>query len=241
MAWRACLAIRSRYIRVCVCWYPSLLGSLIWFTTLVLLFFFRQKYTPNVVTLWYRAPEILLGAEQYHSAADMWSVGCIFGELLLNSPFLPGSTELEQLTLIFQLLGSPNSKIWPGFDDLPVAASRNVPFHKNSTLGQKFPNLSENGKNLLRGLLYYDPAKRLTAEQALQHEYFKESPLPTHPHLMPYHPSSLPTGPGPTSSASATASASSSSAAAAAASSLLVKRKAELLSSGGSSAMAKKK
>jgi serine/threonine protein kinase len=118
-----------------------------------------------VVTLWYRAPEILLGAQQYHSAADMWSVGCIFGELLKHRPFLNGENELGQLDLIFKLLGSPNSKIWPGYDALPATASRGVPHYAYSTLTSEFPDLSENGRNLLKGLLYYDPAKRLTAAQ----------------------------------------------------------------------------
>lgn len=71
-----------------------------------------RTYTPRVVTLWYRAPELLLGATTYTAAVDMWGVGCVFGELLLRAPLLPGNTEIEQMQFIIKLLGSPNSRIW---------------------------------------------------------------------------------------------------------------------------------
>jgi cyclin-dependent kinase 10 len=68
--------------------------------------------TPKVVTLWYRPPELLFGATTYTSALDMWSVGCIFGELLMNEPLLPGASEVEQIRLFCNLLGTPTAKIW---------------------------------------------------------------------------------------------------------------------------------
>ncbi|CAO0797791.1 unnamed protein product [Mucor circinelloides] len=77
--------------------------------------------TQLVVTLWYRAPELLLGAKEYTTAIDMWSVGCIFAELLNNEALLPGRSEIDQLDRIFKLLGSPTEEIWPGYSQLPHA------------------------------------------------------------------------------------------------------------------------
>lgn len=79
----------------------------------------RKHYTNRVITLWYRPPELLLGATQYTSAIDMWSVGCIFAELLNKKAILNGRDELEQLKLIFKLCGSPTNDTWPGHDKLP--------------------------------------------------------------------------------------------------------------------------
>eukprot|EP01155_Anaeramoeba_flamelloides_P049347 Anaeramoba_flamelloidesc41513_g1_i1.p1 GENE.c41513_g1_i1~~c41513_g1_i1.p1 ORF type:complete len:186 (-),score=33.52 c41513_g1_i1:395-952(-) len=79
-----------------------------------------KQYTPLVVTLWYRAPELLLGAKTYGPEIDMWSVGCVFAELLNKEPLFPGNGELDQLDKIFRLLGTANEKIWPGFNDLPM-------------------------------------------------------------------------------------------------------------------------
>ena len=149
-----------------------------------------QSFTPKVVTLWYRAPEILLGSEKYHAASDCWSVGCMMGELLNHRPLLPGNTEMEQLQLIFKLLGAPNEKIWPGYallgrDNSLIGQSQ----YLYNNLCAEFPNLSEHGTNLLKGLLCYDPAKRITAQQALNHPFFNEAPFPKQPDMMPKFPS----------------------------------------------------
>ncbi|XP_061994309.1 cyclin-dependent kinase G-2 isoform X2 [Rosa rugosa] len=78
-----------------------------------------KPYTHLVVTLWYRAPELLLGAREYSTAIDMWSLGCIMAELLSKEPLFNGKTEFEQLDKIFKILGTPNETIWPGFSKLP--------------------------------------------------------------------------------------------------------------------------
>ncbi|XP_026663363.1 cyclin-dependent kinase G-2 isoform X2 [Phoenix dactylifera] len=78
-----------------------------------------KPYTHLVVTLWYRAPELLLGAKEYSTAIDMWSLGCIMAELLAKEPLFNGKTEFDQLDKIFRTLGTPNEKIWPGFAKLP--------------------------------------------------------------------------------------------------------------------------
>eukprot|EP00658_Telonema_sp_P-2_P052951 TRINITY_DN4130_c0_g2_i1.p1 TRINITY_DN4130_c0_g2~~TRINITY_DN4130_c0_g2_i1.p1 ORF type:complete len:269 (+),score=74.40 TRINITY_DN4130_c0_g2_i1:217-1023(+) len=74
------------------------------------------NYTPRVVTLWYRPPELLLGASTYGPAVDDWGLGCVFGELLANLPLLPGKNDAHQLELMCKLLGTPTERIWPGFD-----------------------------------------------------------------------------------------------------------------------------
>ncbi|KAJ3447928.1 cyclin-dependent kinase 11a-related [Anaeramoeba flamelloides] len=145
-----------------------------------------KQYTPLVVTLWYRAPELLLGAKTYGTEIDMWSVGCVFAELLNKEPLFPGNGELDQLDKIFRLLGTANEKIWPGFNDLPMVKKVNFKPYLYNNLKQPFQYLSTNGFDLLNGLLTYDPKKRFTAEEALEHPYFKEKPLPKQPRDMPF-------------------------------------------------------
>ena len=82
-----------------------------------------EPMTQKVVTLWYRAPELLLGSENYTVAIDLWAIGCTLGELLRYKPLLNGSTEMEQINLIFSLLGYPNIRIWPGVSSMPLIAN----------------------------------------------------------------------------------------------------------------------
>ncbi|KAM7272734.1 hypothetical protein ACFE04_027397 [Oxalis oulophora] len=154
-----------------------------------------KPYTALVVTLHYRAPEILLGAKKYSTAIDMWSVGCIMAELLANEPLFHGKTEPDQLQKIFKILGTPNEKIWPGYSSLPGAKAifANQPYNR---LRGKFPVtsftgspvLSDSGYDLLNKLLSYDPEKRITADDALNHEWFSEVPLPKDTEFMPTFP-----------------------------------------------------
>lgn len=136
-----------------------------------------------------RAPEILLGAETYSTPIDIWSVGCIFGELLLHEPVFQAKGELEMIGLIFKLLGPPTVEDWPDFEDLPLTRTLNIPPPHPPTLRQKFPYLTASGIDLLSSMLTYDPELRTSAEQALHHPYFTESPLPKHPDLFPSFPS----------------------------------------------------
>ncbi|KAM6570236.1 hypothetical protein CsatB_018221 [Cannabis sativa] len=145
----------------------------------------RKPYTPLVVTLWYRAPELLLGTKEYSTAIDMWSVGCIMAELVAKEPLFRGKTEVEQIDKIFRTLGTPNETIWPGFSKLPGSKAK---FVKNpyNLLRRKFPAtsfigspvLTDSGFDLLSKLLAYDPEKRITVEEALNHRWFVEAPLP---------------------------------------------------------------
>ncbi|KAF8378130.1 hypothetical protein HHK36_029467 [Tetracentron sinense] len=153
-----------------------------------------KTYTHLVVTLWYRAPELLLGAKKYSTAIDMWSLGCIMAELLANEPLFTGKTEVDQLDKIFRTLGTPSELIWPGFSKLPRVKVNFVKHQYN--LRKKFPStsftgspvLSDSGFDLLNKLLTYDPEKRITAEAALNHDWFREVPLPKSKDFMPTFP-----------------------------------------------------
>lgn len=154
-----------------------------------------KPYTHLVVTLWYRAPELLLGAKQYSTAIDMWSLGCIMAELLSKEPLFNGKTELDQIDKIFRTLGTPSETIWPGFSKLP-GVKVNFVKHQYNLLRKKFPAtsftgspvLSDSGFDLLNKLLTYDPEKRITAEAALNHDWFREVPLPKSKDFMPTFP-----------------------------------------------------
>lgn len=133
--------------------------------------------TPRVVTLWYRAPELLLGSTTQTTAIDMWAMGCILGELLDHKPLMPGTTEIAQLELIVDLLGTPSVAIWPEFARLPALQNFTLKAQPYNNLKQRFPWLSSAGMRLLNFLFMFDPRKRATAEECLQSSYFKEPPL----------------------------------------------------------------
>ncbi|KAJ3272749.1 hypothetical protein HDV01_005277 [Terramyces sp. JEL0728] len=145
--------------------------------------------TQLVVTLWYRSPELLLGCTTYSTAIDLWSIGCIFAELIDNTPLLPGKGEIDQLSKIFQLLGSPNETNWPGYYDLPNAKTVNFANQPNNNLNSRFAFLPASGLDLMNSFLTFDPEKRISASEALEHSFFKSSPLPKPSELFPSFPS----------------------------------------------------
>uniref|UniRef100_A0AAR2KJD6 cyclin-dependent kinase n=1 Tax=Pygocentrus nattereri TaxID=42514 RepID=A0AAR2KJD6_PYGNA len=148
-----------------------------------------KPYTPVVVTLWYRGPELLLGAKEYSTAVDMWSVGCIFGELLTQKPLFPGKSEIDQINKIFKDLGSPSEKIWPGYNELPAVKKMTFTEYPYNNLRKRFGALlSDHGFDLMNKFLTYCPAKRISADEALKHEYFRETPLPIEPSMFPTWP-----------------------------------------------------
>jgi cell division cycle 2-like len=149
-----------------------------------------RKMTPNVVTLWYRAPEVLLGMEQYGEPIDMWSVGCIFGELLDNKPMFDGRGEIDLLKKIFALLGSPNAAVWPAYPAFMKSKGFAIQdTNRYNHLKSRYPQLTQAGYDLMNRLLAYDPAKRITAAEAMAHPWFSERPLAKETHLMPTFPS----------------------------------------------------
>jgi len=133
-----------------------------------------RAYTHEVITLWYRAPEILLGSKNYDMSVDVWGIGCIFSEMLTKHPLFPGDSEIDQLFRIFRTIGTPDETSWPGVTKLPDFKAQ-FPRWEPQSLGTILPvNLSDLGKDLFKKLLIYDPAKRITAKQAFSHPYFQD-------------------------------------------------------------------
>ncbi|XP_004288607.1 PREDICTED: cell division control protein 2 homolog [Fragaria vesca subsp. vesca] len=135
-----------------------------------------RTFTHEVVTLWYRAPEILLGSRHYSTPVDVWSVGCIFAEMINQRPLFPGDSEIDELFKIFRILGTPNEDTWPGVSSMPDFKS-SFPKWPSKDLATLVPNLESAGVNLLCKMLCLDPSKRITARSALEHEYFKDIPF----------------------------------------------------------------
>jgi cell division cycle 2-like len=141
--------------------------------------------TQLVVTLWYRAPELLLGEESYTPAIDLWSIGCIYGELVKHEPILPGRSEIDQLNRIFKLLSTPTTETWPGMHDLPHAKQFQFTEYPHCLLQSEFGSiLTQTGIDFISKMLKYDPEKRVTAKQALSHAIFMERPYPAHPSVL---------------------------------------------------------
>ncbi|KAF9602043.1 hypothetical protein IFM89_024800 [Coptis chinensis] len=131
-----------------------------------------KKYTHEILTLWYRAPEVLLGATQYSTPVDIWSVGCIFAELITGKAIFPGDSELQQLLHIFRLLGTPNEDIWPGVSKL--MNWHEYPQWTPQKLSSAVPTLGEDGLDLLSKMLQYEPSSRISAKKAMEHHYFDD-------------------------------------------------------------------
>lgn len=152
------------------------------------------KLTQLVVTLWYRAPELLLGAEEYGFEIDIWSIGCVFAELITREPVFQGKNEVSQLSEIFNLLGMPSTKTWPDFRTLPNAKALhplldNKAIQSSKLNATKFPYLTSSGLRLLSSTLALNPDDRPTASDILTHPYFKENPRPKPKEMLPTFPS----------------------------------------------------
>ncbi|KAJ1982390.1 TFIIH complex serine/threonine-protein kinase subunit kin28 [Dimargaris verticillata] len=139
--------------------------------------------TSQVVTRWYRAPELLFGAKRYGYGIDIWSVGCIFAELMLRTPYLPGDTDMEQLDTIFRALGTPTEDEWPHLTSLPDYVQFKA--YPKTPLRTLFTATTADALDLLEKMLVYNPVKRTSALEAIQHPYFQNLPRPTHPARLP--------------------------------------------------------
>lgn len=132
-----------------------------------------KTFTHEVITLWYRAPEILLCSRHYSTPVDIWSAGCIFIEMVNNCPVFCGDSEIDQLFKIFQFLGTPTERTWPGVTSLPGYNPR-FPNWNGNHLVSIVPTLELQGIDLLSKMLLYDPSARISAKEALNHPYFAE-------------------------------------------------------------------
>ena len=158
--------------------------GILWKLLTIFYFKFKIVFFSQVVTLWYRAPEILLGSTKYSCPVDIWSIGCIFAEMANKRPLFQGDSEIDQLFRIFRVLKTPTDEMWPGVSQLPDYKVH-FPVWTSKCLDEQLDgHLDANGLDLLDKMLVYDPSKRISAKQALKHPYFDDldkSDLPAKP------------------------------------------------------------
>ncbi|CEF63125.1 Cyclin-dependent kinase 7 [Strongyloides ratti] len=134
----------------------------------------NKQYTCQVITIWYRPPELLYGASSYNTSIDIWSIGCIIAELLLRTPIFPGRSDIDQLSKIFHILGTPKLEDWPLMVDLPGYCEPKP--EPGIELNQVFTAASEDLLELIKGTFIFNPLKRYTATKCLESNYFKSHP-----------------------------------------------------------------
>ncbi|XP_034274391.1 MAPK/MAK/MRK overlapping kinase isoform X2 [Pantherophis guttatus] len=133
----------------------------------------KQPYTEYISTRWYRAPECLLTDGYYSYKMDIWSAGCVFYEIASFHPLFPGSNELDQISKIHDIIGTPPKKILHKFKQSRVM-SFDFPIRKGKGISPFIPNLSNKSLTLMYAMIQYDPDERICAHEALQHPYFRE-------------------------------------------------------------------
>lgn len=142
-----------------------------------------KMMTHQVITRWYRPPELLYGARYYSGAVDVWSMGIVFTELLLRAIFLPGNTDLHQLELICSAIGTPTEQNWPGVSKLEGYVNfdkpATTPVQGKNVYLARFGTAGPVGVDLLMSMLTLDPRKRCTARQMLEHKWWTSDPRPT--------------------------------------------------------------
>ncbi|XP_022736325.1 probable serine/threonine-protein kinase At1g54610 isoform X2 [Durio zibethinus] len=149
----------------------------------------KKPLTSRVVTLWYRPPELLLGATYYGVGVDLWSAGCILAELLSGKPIMPGRTEVEQLHKIFKLCGSPSEEYWKK-SKLPNATLFKPQQPYKRCIAETFKDFPSSSLPLIETLLSIDPEERSTATAALNSEFFTTEPFACEPSSLPRYPPS---------------------------------------------------
>jgi negative regulator of PHO system len=134
-----------------------------------------NTFSNEVVTLWYRAPDVLLGSRMYNTSIDIWSAGCIMAEMFTGRPLFPGTTNEDQLQRIFRLMGTPSERSWPGISLFPEYKS-NFQVYATQDLRIILPPVDPLGLNLLSSMLQLRPEMRISAADALRHSWFHDLP-----------------------------------------------------------------
>jgi cyclin-dependent kinase 7 len=143
--------------------------------------------TSNVITRWYRPPELLFGAKHYSGAVDIWSVGLVFAELIIRTPYIAGDTEVQQISLVCQAVGTPNEDNWPGVSKLPdyTVPDPPTPIRGRDHYLATFGTAGHEGVDLLMAMLVLDPRNRITARDILKHPWWSSDPKPTRKQDLP--------------------------------------------------------
>jgi len=132
-----------------------------------------RSYTHEVVTLWYRAPDVLMGSRKYATSVDIWSIGCIMAEMITSHPLFPGQNDQDQLHKIFKGVGTPTVEDWPSVGELPEFKADFYQYPPQPWT-QLVAGIDPIGMDLISKLLKQDPNQRISAKSALEHPYFKE-------------------------------------------------------------------
>jgi negative regulator of PHO system len=132
-----------------------------------------NTFSNEVVTLWYRAPDVLLGSRTYNTSIDIWSAGCIMAEMFTGRPLFPGTTNEDQLIRIFRIMGTPTETTWPGVSQLPEYKT-NFQMYIRQDLRDILRQIDPDGIDLLTRMLQVQPELRISAAGALQHPWFSE-------------------------------------------------------------------
>jgi len=132
------------------------------------------ELTHEVVTLWYRPPEILLGKKRYSGCCDVWGIGCILSEMATKAPLFVGDSEIDQLFQLYRVLGTPNTETWPGIEQLPEWKSVGPKWKKQDMSRNLSGKLDAAGIDLLEKTLILPPNRRITAKRMMLHEWFDE-------------------------------------------------------------------
>ncbi|KAI9704387.1 MAG: TFIIH complex serine/threonine-protein kinase subunit kin28 [Candelina mexicana] len=146
-----------------------------------------RNMTHQVITRWYRPPELYFGARSYSGAVDVWSMACVFAELLIRRPFLSANTDVEQITYICKWVGTPTEQNWPGVSQLPeyIAPTEVFPVQGRDFYRSTFGQAGTEGVDLMMSMFALDPRKRKTAQQVLEHKYWASDPKPTKKEELP--------------------------------------------------------